>query len=249
MHVRWRARVTYVQQRDHEIHGTSARARVCVCVYVCVCVLRARSCVYVCVRACARACLQPVAVARHAEVSEQLSALQSRGAEYLASVAARKQAFEHIIELSKKYGRRANEYTFAADDLEEDLAEPIAPDALAAVAEMAAKVEGLMRPKLYAITEIYNELNAMATELIEAGESEAFARYSPQTLYDRLEKIDATTVALEARLAELKAVRAAARARRGLCWLAPRATCVHRPRSWRSRRMRCAASSRMSRAT
>lgn len=46
----------------------------------------------------------------------------------------------------------------------------------------------------------------MATELIEAGESEAFARYSPQMLYDLLEKLEASMVALEARLGELRAV-------------------------------------------
>jgi hypothetical protein len=166
---------------------------------------------------------------------------------------------------------QATEFIFAVDDLEEELNEPVASDSLAAVEAMVERVSGAMRTKLEALTERvgeqappppppaprarltaalpraqYNELNAFAAELTEAGVSEAFARYSPVQLYDRHQQVDQKMDAMDASLRDMRAVRGTAAAARAdlLCrgcdggWARARAC------SWSCRRTGCASASR-----
>ena len=124
---------------------------------------------------------------------------------------------------------QSTDYMFAVDDLEEDLHEPVVPDSLTAVSAMLEKVETVLRGRLNKLTESvrgcarcvprvgitgavrgfllqYNDLNAVAEELIAANAVEAFARYSPTTLYDSFMRVDQAMDALEASLKELQAV-------------------------------------------
>lgn len=79
---------------------------------------------------------------------------------------------------------QADSFTFDVADVAEELSEPIQV-LMSALEEQWEKFTTQVQPRLEVITNAYSELEALSTQLTEAGAEDAFSRFTLTSLYEQ----------------------------------------------------------------
>jgi len=136
-----------------------------------------------------------------------LQQCEATAAQYYENLLTTMDHHKHGINLAKDYNNKATEFIFAADDLEEDVEQPLLYQS---VAEVQASIESLdtkLRTNMNALTTRFNEISAVAEQIHQVGNTEeAFSRYTVQALFDRHEAISAKLAARHEALQQSLAV-------------------------------------------